>query len=217
MQNLDKNPLLILASKSPRRKYLLEQAGLSFNVIPSGFDENSVSFSNPEEYVKVLAESKANDIANRYPASWVIGADTVVLINDTILGKPGSKEDARHMLYKLSGKKHQVLTGYAIQCIENNRRFSETIITDVIFKHLSDEEISWYITTTEPFDKAGAYAIQGLGTFLVKSISGSYTNVVGLPVCEVIEFLIKEGIMGAGIDSRINHKTDTKPSTINKD
>ncbi len=208
MQNSNKKPLLILASKSPRRRYLLEQAGLTFDVIPSNFDENTVSLSTPAEYVKVLAESKANDLAKRYPKSWVIGADTVVLIDHTILGKPGSKEDARRMLYKLSGKKHQVLTGYAIQCIGKNRRFSETIVTDVTFKHLTDEEINWYITTTEPFDKAGAYAIQGLGTFLVRKINGSYTNVVGLPVCEVIEFLIKEGITGTGIDGRINHDNE---------
>jgi len=211
MKNSDKNPLLILASKSPRRKYLLEQAGLSFSIIPSDFDENTVSLSTPEEYVKVLAESKANDIAKKNPQSWVIGADTVVLIDGTILGKPGSKKEARKMLYKLSGNTHQVLTGYAIQCINKNHIFSETIVTDVTFKHLTNEEINWYITTTEPFDKAGAYAIQGLGTFLVRKIHGSYTNVVGLPVCEVIEFLIKEGITGAGIDGRINHENEPRP------
>ncbi|HUV50226.1 MAG TPA: Maf family protein [Anaerolineae bacterium] len=195
------NPTLILASKSPRRRYLLEQAGLCFSVIPSDFDEKSVSLSPPETYVpetyvRVLAEKKAHDVSKRYPETWVIGADTIVLIGDTILGKPGSKAEAKSMLKCLGNQVHQVLTGYCICCEAKNKSFSETIRTEVLFKDLADEEIEWYINTKEPFDKAGAYAIQGLGTFLVKSINGSYTNVVGLPVCEVIEFLIKEGVVG---------------------
>jgi len=144
----------------------------------------------------LLAEAKANDISNKFPESWVIGADTIVLIDSVILGKPTSKTEARVMLKQLSGKIHRVLTGYSICCIARNKFFSETIITEVFFKNLTDYEIEWYINTKEPFDKAGAYAIQGIGTFLVKSINGSYTNVVGLPVCEVIEFLIKEGVIG---------------------
>ena len=189
-------PRLILASKSPRRNELLEQAGLTFSVIPSDFDESTVALSDPDSYVITLAESKAVDISQKHPAGWVIGADTIVLIDRKILGKPASKEKARDMLQRLSGKTHQVLTGYCICCKKKNRFFSETIKTDVRFKKLSDAEIEWYIQTGEPFDKAGAYAIQGIGTFLVKSINGSYTNVVGLPVCEVIEFLIKEGMIG---------------------
>jgi len=196
MQKLSDNPFIILASKSPRRKYLLKQAGLSFTVIPSSIDENSIPISQPEIYVKTLAEAKANDISKKYPESWVIGADTIVLIDSIILGKPSSKSEARVMLKRLSGQIHQVLTGYSIRCTVRNRFFSETIITEVRFKNLTDDEIEWYINTEEPFDKAGAYAIQGLGTFIVKSIKGSYTNVVGLPVCEVMEFLIKEGVMG---------------------
>ena len=196
-------PLLILASKSPRRRYLLEQAGLSFAVIPSGIDETSVPISQPETYVRMMAAAKANDVSEKYPEKWVVGADTIVLIEGTMLGKPGSKAEARRMLKHLSGQTHLVLTGYAICCKAKNRNFSETVITEVLFKNLTDEEIEWYIHTTEPFDKAGAYAIQGLGTFLVKSINGSYTNVVGLPVCEVIEFLIKEGVIGL---TRISHE-----------
>ncbi len=189
-------PCLILASKSPRRRYLLRQAGLSFSVIPSDFDENSVPMTSPDQYVKILAESKAGEISALYPDSWVIGADTIVVIDNMILGKPESREDARTMLRKLSGQTHQVFTGYAILCKSANRRFSDTVKTDVTFKELSEADIEWYIHTKEPFDKAGAYAIQGLGTFLVKRINGSYTNVVGLPVCEVIEFLIREGVIG---------------------
>ena len=196
MKNSNDDPLLILASRSPRRRYLLKQAGLSFSVIPSSIDEASIPISSPEIYVKVLSEAKAYNVSEKYPEKWVIGADTIVLKDRTILGKPDSKAEARDMLKQLSGQTHEVFTGYSICCKEKRRTFSETVKTQVLFKVLSDQEIEWYIHTGEPFDKAGAYAIQGLGTFLVKSISGSYTNVVGLPVCEVIEFLVKEGVLG---------------------
>lgn len=196
MNNSQTDSLLILASKSPRRRYLLEQAGLTFRVVPSNIDESSVAVSSPEDYVRILSEAKANDVAQKHPDKWVIGADTIVLKEGVILGKPASQAEARAMLKNLSGQTHQVLTGYAICCVAKQHMFSETIKTDVLFKNLTDTEIEWYIQTQEPFDKAGAYAIQGLGTFLVKSINGSYTNVVGLPVCEVLEFLIKEGIVG---------------------
>jgi len=195
-------PRLILASKSPRRKYLLEQAGLTFSMIPSDFDESSVTMSDPDSYVRILAEAKAFDISEQHPDCWVIGADTIVLIDNKILGKPGSNEEARSMLKQLSGKTHQVLTGYCICCKNKDTLFSETAKTDVHFKSLSEAEIDWYIQTDEPFDKAGAYAIQGIGTFLVKRINGSYTNVVGLPVCEVIEFLMKSGILEFNFFSR---------------
>ena len=205
MQNSSEEPLLILASKSPRRRYLLKQAGLSFTVIPSRFDESNVPLSSPEVYVKLLAEAKANQVSEDYPEKWVIGADTIVMIDESLLGKPESRAEARLMLKRLSGKTHQVFTGYCICCKSKNRRYSEVIKTEVRFKKLSDIEIEWYIRTNEPFDKAGAYAIQGLGTFLVKSIKGSYTNVVGLPVCEVIEFLINEGVIGLSFTG--HHKT----------
>jgi septum formation protein len=205
-------PLFILASKSPRRRYLLQQAGLCFAVIPSSVDESVVPLSVSDGYVRSLAEAKADDIAARYPDNWVLGADTIVRIDGTILGKPRSPEEARCMLRRLSGQTHQVLTGYAICCRDRGRHFSETVITDVTFKELTEAEIQWYIATREPFDKAGAYAIQGLGTFLVRRINGSYTNVVGLPVCEVIEFFIREGILGftgaARSDGRAGEKAD---------
>ena len=195
-----KNSRLILASKSPRRRYLLEQTGLEFSVIPSNFEEDSIPLSSAESYVKRLAEAKATDISRRYPDSWVIGADTIVFINDTILGKPDSHQEARKMIRTLSGKTHQVMTGYCICCESAGRLFSETIVTDVCFKDLTASQIEWYINSGEPFDKAGAYAIQGIGTFLVKRIHGSYTNVVGLPVCEVLEFLINEGVVEFRLD-----------------
>jgi septum formation protein len=196
MQNDAVGPRIILASKSPRRKYLLKQAGLSFAVVPSHFDERSVIAEDPEILVTILAEKKARRIARQYPKSWVIGADTIVLIHGEILGKPATKEEAREMIKRLSGQTHQVYTGFAVRCDARNKLFSAAVKTDVRFKRLSNVEIEWYIQTDEPFDKAGAYAIQGLGTFLVKSIHGSYTNVVGLPVCEVVEYLIQEGAIG---------------------
>jgi len=195
MKKTMNNAGLILASKSPRRRYLLEQVGLEFSVIPSGIDEDPISGSSPEAYAKKMAVYKSKAVSEAHPDSWVIGADTIVLIDHTILGKPGSSDEARKMLKSLSGKTHQVITGYCICCEVRNRIISESIKTDVLFKDLTDDEIEWYIHTGEPFDKAGSYAIQGLGTLLVKRINGSYTNVVGLPVCEIVEFLLSEGVI----------------------
>lgn len=189
------DPRLILASQSPRRRYLLTQAGLEFSVIPSRFEERTVTPSPPESYARHLAEHKALDVSAQYPDSWIIGADTIVFIDGTILGKPNSRSEARTMLSCLSGRTHQVLTGYCICCHRTGRFFSDTVRTDVYFKKLTDREMEWYILSGEPFDKAGAYAIQGIGSFLVKRINGSYTNVVGLPVCEVVEFLIREKVV----------------------
>ena len=186
---------LILASNSPRRSHLLAQAGLNFSVIPSAVDEQKLAMSDPDEYVRALAESKARDISEKHPDSWIIGADTIVLIEQQILGKPDSTDVARNMLRHLSGKMHQVYTGYCICCKKEKRLFSDVVKTDVYFKELSDREIEWYIQTGEPFDKAGGYGIQGIGAFLVERINGSYTNVVGLPVCEVMSFLIGEGVI----------------------
>jgi septum formation protein len=187
---------LILASQSPRRKYLLEQAGLTFRVMPSCIDESKRPLSAPDNYVQSLAIAKAEEVARSHPESWVLGADTIVAVDGRMLGKPKSARDARTMLRRLSGKTHQVFTGFCLcrQC--SDQQFADTVRTDVTFKTLTESEIDWYIHTGEPFDKAGAYAIQGLGTFLVRRINGSYTNVVGLPVCEVVEILIREGVMG---------------------
>ena len=206
MSSSNTEPSIILASQSSRRRYLLEQAGLTFRVEPSQFDEASIPLSTPPEYVTRQAEAKALEIASRFPQYWVIGADTIVSIDNAILGKPGSAAEASDMLRQLSGRTHQVFTGYCVCCEAQSRRFSDAVKTDVDFKNLTPDEIDWYIQSGEPFDKAGAYAIQGLGTFLVKSIRGSYTNVVGLPVCEVIELLIKEKVIGLKIDKNDNRK-----------
>ena len=189
------NHSLILASKSPRRRDLLNQAGLTFTVIPSTVDERAVAVASPEEHVRLLAEAKAGQVAQRFPESWVIGADTVVLIENTILGKPRTQSEARHMLEALSGKTHKVLTGYCICCKYAKRSFSRTVETKVLFKPLTDRELDWYVSTREPFDKAGGYAAQGLGTFLIQRVEGSYTSVVGLPMCEVVDYLVKQGVV----------------------
>ncbi len=182
---------IILASRSPRRRRLLATAGLTFNVIPSGIEEKNFETAPPSTYARMLAEAKARDVALNYPESWVIGADSIVVIDGKILEKPASISDARRMMGLLSGKTHQVLTGYAIVKARDAYMFSDVEITDVIFKPLTAEEIEWYIETPEPYDKAGGYAIQGLGSFMVKQINGSYTNVVGLPVCEVLDHLYR--------------------------
>ncbi len=184
-------PQLILASSSPRRKYLLEQAGLIFDVIPSTVDEKNMIADSPEDHARRLAEIKAGAVARHYPNAHVIGADTIVVIEDMILGKPASKAEASDMLKRLSGRTHVVLTGYAVRCNRSSYLYSETISTSVRFKSLTDREIEWYLKTKEPFDKAGGYAIQGKGAFMVRRITGSYTNVVGLPMSEIIDCLAR--------------------------
>ncbi len=188
-------PFLILASKSPRRRYLLKQAGVEFSVIPSSFDESTLFDANPEVFVRLLAQAKARVVSEQHPRSWVIGADTLVVVDDTILGKPASKAEARSMLTTLSGRVHRVLTGFSLCRLAENHCYAEVVSTDVRFKILSLDEIEWYVHTSEPYDKAGAYAAQGLGAFMIKHIQGSYSNVVGLPVCEVVECLVREGIV----------------------
>jgi len=182
---------IILASKSPRRKKLLEQAGIKIKITPSNVDETLVSIKNPKLHVKELCRLKAENIADLYPDSWIIGADTIVVIQDRILGKPQSTSDAVYMLNLLNNHVHKVYTAFCIMNQQNKVCVVKSVETSVFFKFLTDKEIHWYINTGEPFDKAGAYGIQGTGAFLVKQISGSYSNVVGLPICEVIETLMQ--------------------------
>ncbi len=185
---------LILASQSPRRKELLQIAGFCFEVIPSQVDENIPDKIAPEDFVQQLAQAKADDIASQNRDAVVLGADTIVVLGDAILGKPTDKDDAHRMLQQLSGVWHRVMTGYALVHHASARTVSATIVTDVKFKRLTTAEIEWYIETAEPDDKAGAYAIQGIGALWLEKIKGSYTNVVGLPVCEVAQALFQMGI-----------------------
>jgi len=183
------NNRLILASKSPRRYELLKQVGFDFEVISSGLMEDFVQKESPQEHVIRLAEAKARDVARGYPDRWVIAADTIVYINGSILGKPKNREDAMEILHCLSGQEHWVLTGFSVWHLERGKGDKEAVQTVVKVKNLTPAEMEWYVQTGEPFDKAGGYAIQGIGSFMIESIRGSYTNVVGLPLCELIEML----------------------------
>jgi septum formation protein len=184
---------LILASKSPRRYELLKKVGLEIDVIPSRVEEDFVTGESPRKHVLRLAEAKALDVGNQHPDRWVIGADTIVYVDHTILGKPKSREEAKRMLGRLSGKEHRVLTGFSVLHLERGKRDKEAVQTAVKVKKLAQTEMEWYIQTGEPFDKAGGYAVQGIGSFMIESIRGSYTNVVGLPICELIQMLSRLG------------------------
>jgi septum formation protein len=187
------NSQLILGSKSPRRYELLKRVGLDFEVVPSRVIENFVQTESPQEHVIRLAEAKARDVAREYPDHWVIAADTVVYINGSILGKPKNGEEAIEMLHRLSGREHWVLTGFSVCHLRKRKSDKEAVQTSVRMKGLTAPEIEWYVKTGEPFDKAGGYAIQGIGSFMIESIHGSYTNVVGLPLCELIQMLNRLG------------------------
>ena len=184
---------LILASRSPRRYELLKQVGLDFDVIPSRIEEDFIREESPQQHIIRLAEAKALDVGNQYPDRWVIAADTIVYIDRFVLGKPKNREEAMEMLRHLSGREHWVLTGFSVYHLEKGKRDREAVETAVKVKTLTPIEMEWYVETGEPFDKAGGYAIQGIGSFMIESIHGSYTNVVGLPMCELIQMLNRLG------------------------
>jgi septum formation protein len=172
---------------------LLKQVGLDFEVVPSRVTEDFVRTESPQDHVVRLAEAKAMQVATNYPGRWVIAADTVVYIGGSILGKPQNGEEAKEMLLRLSGQEHWVLTGFFVCHLEKGKSDKEAVQTAVRMKRLATAEIEWYVKTGEPFDKAGGYAIQGIGSFMIESIHGSYTNVVGLPLCELIQTLSRLG------------------------
>ncbi|MGE5629909.1 MAG: Maf family protein [Caulobacteraceae bacterium] len=179
---------VILASNSPRRRELLTQIGVDYEVIPSGFEEKSINRS-PSELVKHFAYMKAAAVAASIKEeALVIGADTIVYL-DEVMGKPRNEEDAFQMLLKLSGKEHYVLSGVSVIHTLTKQYITEYESTRVKIRHLSEEEIRSYISTGEPMDKAGAYAIQGLGSLFVEGIAGDYFNVVGLPLFRLGEML----------------------------
>ncbi len=186
---------IVLASASPRRRELLTQVGIDFQVVPSTADEALLANETPEAHVIRLSRDKAMEVARRPDQSgrWFIGSDTVVVRDDIILGKPIDATEAAEMLTSLSGRSHRVISGYAVYDREHDRTLSAATATRVFFKELTSREIEGYIATGEPFDKAGSYAIQGIGSFMVPNIEGSYTNVVGLPLCEVIAALEELG------------------------
>ena len=180
---------IILASKSPRRREILENTKVRFSIEESQIDEVIKLNELPKETVMRLAYEKALDVANRNRNSLVIGADTIVVINDTILGKPKDDIEAFSMLKLLSGKTHYVITGFALINLSLNKKIVDCQISQVTFKELSEATIKDYIQTKESLDKAGAYGIQGYGGLLVENIQGDYFNIVGLPISKISDCL----------------------------
>ena len=187
---------IILASASPRRSEILNNLGLRFDVVVSDADESSISADCPAElYVQELALLKAAASAKKTEPKEdgvVISADTVVVLDGKILGKPKDREDAAQMLKMLSGREHSVITGICVLRLKDAFSVCESVVTKVKFKDLSPELIERYVATNEPLDKAGAYGIQGKGAVLVERIDGDYFNVVGLPVSRLCEILQSE-------------------------
>ncbi len=173
---------VILASASPRRFELLKQIGLEFKVVPSSYQEQETQQTTIEELVLHNARYKGQIVANAHPQALVISADTIVAIDRLILGKPTDEQDAFRMLQKLSGRTHQVYTAVGLMFKKYDGLKLDVVRTNVTFRSLSEEEIWAYINTGEPFDKAGAYGIQGQGALLVEKIEGCYFNVVGFPL-----------------------------------
>lgn len=184
---------LILASGSPRRRDFLAELGLAFEVVAADIDETPLPGENPVDFVARLAKEKA--LAVDLPDAWVLAADTAVVVDGEILGKPGDEAEACAMLMRLSGRWHEVWTGFSLCRQATGEQCTKTVCTRVRFLLLTPELCRAYVRTGEPLDKAGAYGIQGKGCFLVPEISGSYTNVVGLPMTEVLETLLHHKVI----------------------
>ena len=185
------NGSLILASSSPRRRQLLDMLQIPFTVIPADIDERRIDGEAPERYVVRLAREKAASVSEQHPGALVLGADTTVVVRGELLAKPESAAEAEAMLAKLRGRTHHVMTGVALVC---DGRIEDAIdISDVTFRALPDAMIASYVATGEPMDKAGAYAVQGLGAVLIQGIRGDFFSVMGLPLRLVVELLERFG------------------------
>ncbi|OMD34890.1 Maf family protein [Paenibacillus odorifer] len=193
---MDNSPLIILASGSPRRRELLSLLGLPFEVITSEADESTPPDWTPERIVRSLALRKAEAVVATAGErnAVIIGSDTIVVLDNTVLGKPVDKLDSKAMLTRLQGRTHKVYTGVACLGFPNGKTIVEHRVTSVTMRAMTEEEIAAYIATGEPADKAGSYAIQGLGSILVERIEGCYFNVVGLPLSLLGEMLSEFGI-----------------------
>ena len=193
---------LILASASPRRRALLDQIGVDYRVEPANIDERRATGESPADYVRRMALEKATTVAGRYPdaAVAVLAADTSVVLDDDVLGKPPDHFAALGMLARLSGRSHSVLTGICL-CRPGQPADASVVETQVRFVQLSREVCEAYLATDEPWDKAGGYAIQGLAGAFVSAIEGSYSNVVGLPLTETWQLLQSQGI-ATGLEGR---------------
>ncbi len=193
-QTKDENAI-VLASESTRRIDILRSLGVSFSIIPPDIDERKKKYELPKDYVLRVAYEKAHKVGELFPDKWIIGADTAVVHKGRVLGKPRNESEAFAMLKRLRGHWHRVFTGYCILNISKQIVYQDVAETKVFIKDLTDEEIEKYIKTSEPLDKAGSYAVQGRGGYMVKEIKGSYSNVVGLPICEITEVLLSLGIL----------------------
>lgn len=185
---------IILASASPRRKLLLEQIGVRFSCLPAEVDEESLEVLPAQDMVNKLAWMKAHSVAQQFKQGLVIAADTVVVLDDLIMGKPVDREDAEQKLSLLSAREHQVMTGLCVFNCEDQSYVSEVEVTSVYFRRLSHREINAYLDSAEWVDKAGGYGIQGLGALLIEKIVGCYFNVVGLPLNRLNQMLGKQGV-----------------------
>lgn len=182
---------IILASASPRRKEILENTKLKFYIIKSDIDEIILEKEAPIQAVMRLAFEKSMDIASKNEDDLIIAADTVVVLDENILGKPKDKEEAYNMIRSLSGRTHEVITGISLVNLGLSKKIIDYVVSTVKFKELSDEDIKDYIHTNESLDKAGAYGIQGYGAMLVEKIEGDYFNIVGLPISKLRDLLKK--------------------------
>lgn len=186
---------IVLASSSPRRKELLESVGIEFRAISPDADETRLNDEPPGDFALRVSTAKALSVARGLESDTiVIGADTIVVVDGDVLGKPGGNGEAFSMLHRISGREHRVLTAFSLVRPGAEILHSEIVETAVSVKSLAAWEIEGYIKTGEHIDKAGAYGIQGIGAFMIKGIRGSYTNVVGLPLVELLEALGKQGI-----------------------
>ena len=185
---------VILASASPRRKELLEKIGLRFKVEPSNYEEDIPSELEPHELAQKISLEKAKVVASKHQNVIVIAADTFIVFGGQILGKPHTENEARKMLEAISGKSHSVITGFSIIDTSKNKTLSKSVETKIYVRKLTLAEIDAYVKSKEPLDKAGAYAIQGLGAVFVEKIEGDYFNVIGLPLSALTEALKEFGI-----------------------
>lgn len=195
----------ILASQSPRRRELLASIGLTFEVMPSDVPEVHQPGESPEEYVARLSRDKAAAIAAKHDDAWIIAADTTVLLGDELLEKPADAAGAERMLATIAGKTHIVYTGVTLQNAARGWRDTRVAESEVRMLPLDQRDIAWYVSTGEPLDKAGAYAVQGIGAMFIDSIHGSYTNVVGLPLALLFQMLRRAGVdlmRESGVGSR---------------
>jgi septum formation protein len=186
--------MIVLASSSPRRRELLRLIGLTFRVDRAEYEERMDLNMPPHRLARHLSLEKARSIASKYSDALVIAADTFILFRGKLLGKPHTLQEARRMLGMLNGKKHSVITGFTVMDTLTGKRVSKAVETKVHFRRLTTDQLASYVRTGEPLDKAGAYAVQGLGAVIVKEIAGDYFNVIGLPLSSLAEALKKFGV-----------------------